>query len=122
LPEGDCLYTIEPAGGTLVVIGEPVAVPHLDIKPGSCPNPINVHLGSSAGADSMFPARVPMSILGNAFDATQCDLDTIRLSRVDGNINLSASTMVAPVQLTFADTGTPFHGTLCNCHALGGDG
>jgi hypothetical protein len=122
LPEEDCLYAIEPAGGTLVIIRELFRVPHLDIKPGSCPNPVNVSNGGSEtdDGDGAWLARVPISILGNGFDVTQTDVTTVTLSRFEPL--MSGSGLVRPVQATFADTGTPFLGSVCDCHTLQGDG
>ena len=58
----------------------------LDIKPGSCPNPINTH---SKGV-------LPVAILGTEnFDVTQIDVSTIRL--------VGAS----PIRDNIEDVGTP---------------
>lgn len=81
----------------------------MDIKPGSCPNPIKVGSGGV----------IPVSLLGSEdFDPTEVDLSTLALQRADG---LGGS--VAPTwQTSIADTGTPYDGELCDCHDLGGDG
>lgn len=86
----------------------------LDIKPGSCPNPVNPR-GKGV---------VPMSIVGSeSFDVTQIDSDTLRLRRAD-----SVGGIVTPLSgppgpgITTADVATPFTGDLCDCHELGGDG
>lgn len=78
----------------------------LDIKPGSCPNPINVK------SKGVFPA----AILGSSeFDVTTIDPETIILTRdgFDG---------VRPIRYNYEDVGTPFQGVLCNCTDLDGDG
>ena len=47
----------------------------LDIKPGACPNPLNVR---SRGV-------VPMAVLGSeSFDVTEIDVDSLALTRTDG--------------------------------------
>jgi hypothetical protein len=78
----------------------------LDIKPGSCPNPIN------AKSQGVFP----VAILGSSeFDVTTIDPDTIILAR-DGFDS------VQPIRYNYEDVGTPFQGVLCNCTDLDGDG
>jgi hypothetical protein len=76
------------------------AVPELtprvgfDIKPGSCPNPINV---KSKGA-------LPAAIMGTAaLDVTQLDPETLRL-RLKG----TEGPLVAPLRWALADVGEPF--------------
>jgi hypothetical protein len=92
-----------------------VAAAHLDIKPGSCPNPLDVdHQDSSDYFDSV----VPMSLLGNKFSVGEVNLGTVQLTRPGFDSGVS----VFPIQITFSDTGTPFEGQPCGCHALGGDG
>jgi hypothetical protein len=84
----------------------PVAVA-VDIKPGSCPNPLNLN---SAG-------DLPVAILGSAdLDAGTVDPASIRLAGV------------APLRSDYEDVGTPFDPYLgredCeyDCHELEGDG
>ena len=84
--------------------GQPVFV---DIKPGSCPNPLNL---KTKGV-------LPVAILGTEdFDVTTIDSETIRLSKegVEGE--------VAPLRWSHEDVATPFEGELCDCHDLNGDG
>jgi hypothetical protein len=79
----------------------------IDIKPGSCPNPLNV---KSKGV-------LPVAVLGSAdFDVSTIDPATVRLSRegVEGEVPL--------LRWSYEDVGTPFEGELCGCHALNGDG
>jgi hypothetical protein len=106
---------IDPNSGTQTVVTEIDHKPHLDIKPGSCPNPVNVMNGAA-----MALAVVPMGLLGNAFDVTQVDIGTIRLSPVQ----LTAGTTVelSPVLISYADIGSPFDSEQCQCAALGPDG
>jgi hypothetical protein len=85
----------------------PESVP-VDIKPGSCPNPLNV---KSKGV-------LPVAILGTEdFDVTSIDPESVQLI-VD----------VAPIRSSLADVGTPFEVFLgkedCyeDCSEKGGDG
>ena len=92
----------------------PVVRASLDMKPGSCPNSVN------AGSQGVIPA----AILGTAtFDVTTIDRATLRLARSDGT-----GGWVAPLNgppgpgMPYDDVGTPFAGTLCDCHMVYGDG
>lgn len=86
----------------------------LDIKPGSCPNPVNVR---SRGV-------VPMAVVGTeSFDVTAIDTDSLILGRADGVGG--AVTPIAKRSLwigTIEDVATPFAGDPCDCHDLAGDG
>lgn len=78
----------------------------IDIKPGSCPNPLNT---KSKGV-------LPVAVLGTAdFDVTTIDPATIRLTR-DGDDGVS------PLRWSYEDVATPSEGELCECHDLNGDG
>lgn len=86
--------------------GLPVVVP-VDIRPGSCPNPLNC---KSKG-------NLPVAILGTEmFDVTQIDPATIRLAGV------------APLRWDYADVATPhepFSGKqdcAVDCTSMGPDG
>lgn len=84
----------------------PVIVP-LDIKPGSCPNPLNL---KSKGV-------LPVAVLGTLdLDVTTIDPLTILLSRE------GIEEGVAPIRSNYEDVATPFEGELCDCHDLNGDG
>lgn len=90
---------------------EPEFIPALavsvDIKPGSCRNPLNPR---SRGV-------LPVAVLGaEDFDVETIDPETISLMRegVDGG--------VAPIRWSYEDVATPFEGELCDCHDLNGDG
>ena len=86
-------------GGMALAVQIPVDV---DIKPASCPNPLNV---GSKGV-------LPVTILGSeGFDVTTVDPASIRLEGV-----------VAPLRWDWEDVATPFEGELCDCHDLGSDG
>ncbi|MCK4512226.1 hypothetical protein KAW64_10835 [bacterium] len=76
----------------------------LDIKPTSCPNPLNV---KSRGV-------LPTAILGTEdFDVTQIDPGSIMLAGV-----------VPPLRWSWSDVATPIgpDPELCECNELGGDG
>ncbi len=88
--------------------------PALDIKPGSCPNPVNAR---SRGV-------VPIAVVGGElFDVTDIDVDSLVLTRANG-----IGGAVAPIGrrngriASLEDVATPFDGGLCGCHAFGGDG
>jgi hypothetical protein len=113
-PINDCASTGDPCGPGFVCNEEtdtcdPVSgiTVSVDIKPGSCPNPLNV---KSRGV-------LPVAILGTmSFDIMTVDPASIRLSRegISGD--------VAPIRWSYEDAGTPFTGELCDCHELKGDG
>jgi hypothetical protein len=87
---------------------------NLDIKPGSCPNPLNVR---SRGV-------LPVGLLGtDTFDATLVDIASLEISRADG-VGGSVGPIEGPPgpHTVLADVGTPFGGELCDCHELEGDG
>jgi hypothetical protein len=74
---------------TLERVAPPRVVP-VDIKPQSCPNPIN----------TKDKGRLPVAILGSeTFDVTQIDPTTIRLEHLAG---------VSPVTWALEDTATPY--------------
>ena len=74
--------------------GLPEILASLDIKPGSCPNPLNV---KSKGV-------LPAAIMGTEnLDVTQVDPDTLRL-RLKG----TEEPLVAPLRWAYADVGEPF--------------
>jgi len=89
-------------------INKPIKV-NIDIKPGSCPNPIGF-------ADNK--GVVSFAIMGTTdFDITQIDPASIRITRegVDAE--------VAPIRLSYEDVATPYtDDEACQCHELIGDG
>jgi hypothetical protein len=88
--------------------------PTLDIKPGSCPNPLNRR---SMG-------KLPVAIIGTtSFDVAMIDIGSLHLSRADG-IGGSVAPLEGPrgPYTTIEDVGTPFCGEVCDCHELEGDG
>jgi hypothetical protein len=73
----------------------------IDIKPHSCPNPLNV---KSKGV-------LPVAVLGTEdFDVYEIDVASIELEGV------------RPIRSDYEDVATPFDGELCDCHELGADG
>ena len=86
----------------------PVISVDIDVKPGSCPNPLNL---KSKGV-------LPVAVLGTAeFDVTTIDPGTIQLNR-----SCEGCVGVAPIRWSYEDVATPFVGELCDCHDLNGDG
>jgi hypothetical protein len=87
---------------------------HLDIKPGSCPNPVNPR---SRGV-------VPIAIVGSeSFDVTNVDIESLILARADG-VGGSVAPLAGPhgPRAHIEDVATPFDGEECDCHELGSDG
>jgi hypothetical protein len=81
---------------------------YMDIKPGSCPNPLNHR---SKGV-------LPVAILGTEdFDVMTVDPATILLTR-----NGYEEMGVSPLRWEWEDVATPFDGELCDCHDMNGDG
>jgi len=73
----------------------------LDVKPGSCPNPLNV---KNKGV-------LPVAVVGTPeFDITTIDLASVRLAGV------------APIRSSFEDVATPADGGECECTTAGPDG
>jgi hypothetical protein len=89
-----------------ISLGEALPV-YLDVKPGSCPNPLNV---KGKGV-------LPVAVLGTEdFDVTQIDPSSVTLG-VDNSDHL-----VSPLRWSLEDVATPFEGDFCDCHDLNGDG
>ncbi len=86
----------------------------LDIKPGSCPNPLNPR---SRG-------KLPVALVGSGlFDVSQIDTNSVFLSRADG-VGGSAAPLMGPPGpgISVEDVATPFQGEPCACHGSEGDG
>jgi hypothetical protein len=78
---------------------------HVDIKPGSWPNPLNL---KDKGV-------LPVAVCGTEdFDVATIDPETIRLT-LDG-------VGVAPLRWSYEDVATPYTGEPCSGHDLDGDG
>jgi hypothetical protein len=116
---------VEPDPGNPGLLGPPVVdmgayefqgriTAHLDIKPGSCPNPVNVR---AHGA-------LPMAIVGTeSFDVSLVDVESLELIRADGVGGVVAPTAKRfRIRATIEDVATPFDGPLCDCHDAEGDG
>jgi len=86
----------------------------LDIKPGSCPSPVNRR---SQGV-------VPVAIAGSdTFDVGEVDADTLTIARVDGVGSLARPIVRGRGKVAFIDdVATPFFGDSCECHELNSDG
>jgi hypothetical protein len=83
------------------ICGEAPIPVYVDIKPGSCPNPLN---SKSKGV-------LPVAICGTPdFNVMDIDPETILLAGVP------------PIRYAYEDVATPFMGDLCDCHDLNGDG
>jgi len=100
-------------GGIALYLPEPLEAT-LDIRPGSCPNPLNVRSRGS----------VKMAVLGDvAFDVTEIDVDSLALTRADG-----VGESVYPVTkrggrtAVVADRSTALSGSPCSCQEGGVDG
>lgn len=110
----DFVVRLNADSGEVSISTMPEETAHMDIKPGSCPNPLPIRGGGAA-------ATFPTGILGNAFNVTDVDLGSIRLQR--GNpVGFLTEEQVVPAHITLVDVGTPFVGGPCECAALGPDG
>ena len=79
----------------------------IDIKPGSCPNPVNI---KDNGVQTV-------AVLGtDGFDVYTINPETALLGRegIPGEVN--------PSWWAYEDVATPFEGEQCGCHELKGDG
>lgn len=87
---------------TLIIVPKPATVVAVDIKPGGCPNPLNV---KSSGV-------LPVAILGtDDYDITTIDPTSIRLTGVE------------PIRSSYEDVATPVSDSNdCNCTEEGPDG
>jgi hypothetical protein len=129
LPDVDCTFEIDGDTGELSYKINNAAVPHLDIKPGQCPNRFKVKREGGAPDSNpdtnMVAQQLGTSVLGNGFDVTQVDLGSLQLTRAHGNFapgeTLTAVNLL-PTSIELSDKGTPFIGPVCECHTLGGDG
>jgi hypothetical protein len=110
----DACPDVDAAGNDANHDGCPDAAAALDIRPGACPNVLNIQ---SHGV-------LPVALLGTAsFDVSQVDLATIRLTRADGVGGQVAPSFGPPgPSPQFADVGTPYGGVPCGCHRMGSDG
>jgi hypothetical protein len=109
----DNSYMYDDLASAKITINGP-APAAVDIKPGSCPNPINV---KSRGV-------IPMAILGGpGFDVRAINASTIVLGVLDESQNLKT---VQPIRIAIEDVGTPYNPLLpkddrLDCNQLYGD-
>jgi hypothetical protein len=85
----------------------------MDIKPGSCPNPLNVKLFDKQSNSIQVKGGVlPVAILGREkFDVTTIDVSSVLLKGV------------APLRWNYDDVATPYDGDeWCGCTTEGPDG
>ncbi len=80
---------------------------HVDIKPGSWPNPLRLR------EQGVFPVAVCGT---EEFDVTTIDPTTIRLTLEAGGVGVS------PLRWSYDDAATPYTGEPCSGHNLTGDG
>ncbi|MFO7966353.1 MAG: thrombospondin type 3 repeat-containing protein [Archaeoglobaceae archaeon] len=79
---------------------------NVDVKPGSCPNPLNLKKKGD----------IPVAITGNQnFNVTSINVSTIQLTR-DG-----IDEGVVPIRYSYEDEATPYPGELCGCNNLTSD-
>jgi hypothetical protein len=86
---------------------------YVDIKPGSCPNPLRLpkRVKDAQG-------KLPLAILGTGdLDIMTIDPATIKITR-----ECEGCEPVEPLRWAYEDVATPFEGELCDCHELGPDG
>ncbi len=112
--DGDYPYSMT-ASWALLSLERTVAIPfievYVDIKPGSCPNPINL------GSKGVIPVAICTSA-DDFFDASTIDPSTIILTR-EGYEDVG----VSPIRWSYEDIATPYMGDdECGCHDLNGDG
>lgn len=81
----------------------------VDIKPGACPNPLNVR---SQGV-------LPVAIFGSdVIDLETIDSATIWITRE----GVEGAALVPPIRYSYDDVGTPYAGDPCICDDLDEDG
>ncbi len=86
----------------------------LDIKPGSCPNPLNVNVFEFIESDNQNKGGVlPVAILGSEeFDVRDVDLATVRLDGVEPEAK----------GWGYEDVSSPAGGDQCDCEGTAPDG
>lgn len=89
------------------VRGDPAPI-DLDIKPGSCPNPVNVK------SQGVLPVAIAAAM---GFDVQDIDPMTLQLRRADG-----FGSFATPTRWGLRDVATPWGDTLCSCAPYGPDG
>jgi hypothetical protein len=93
-----------------VVLTAPLTTVGLDIRPGSCPNPLNIRQASSS-AKMLKGGVLPVAILGSStLDVASIDVASLRLEGI------------APLRHGYEDVATPAGPEACDCTTLGADG
>jgi len=86
----------------------------LDIKPGSCPNPLNVRAGTNSrgNAKEKKGGVLPVAVLGTAtFDVSRINVSTVHLEGIE------------PLRYDYKDVAAPVvNGEACECSTAGPDG
>ncbi|UCF05838.1 MAG: hypothetical protein JSV33_02025 [bacterium] len=98
-----------------VIVNPFIHTVHLDIKPRSCPNPLNAALFDNEmpnNPKSMKDGVLPVAILGtDDFDVHDIDISTIELEGA------------TPLRHSYEDVATPvLNGEECECTTVGPDG
>jgi len=105
---GDYWNSITDADNVVVTL--PVIPVSLDIKPGSCPNPLNV-LDRPEAAKVKKGGILPVAILGKGdFNVEDIDISSLMLEGI------------APIRHAYEDVASPAVSEECQCVALGADG
>jgi hypothetical protein len=104
----DFICWIDPHTGNTTIEADFQDTPHFDIKPGECPNNLEIEEVSV----------LRTGVLGNAFDVTQVDLGSLGLF---SDLLVGEDRQVDPIATSYGDPGTPFDAELCDCHAVAGD-
>lgn len=124
--DGGNLYRVSTVDGSATLVGPTgfgnvtgltfvntsLVIADLDVKPTSCPNPINVHLTGDL-SPRVKGDVLSVAVLGTAdFDVDELDVSTVRLQGV-----------VAPLRFDLEDVSAPVvEGALCECTTEGPDG
>ena len=107
---GSYVYVADRISGLIIVPAQCGAVAaHLDIKPGSCPNPLNVTVPKGGKANG---GVLPVAVLGSdAFDVRDIDVSSIALEGV------------SPLRHNYEDAAAPPESADdCACSDAGPDG
>jgi hypothetical protein len=112
-----CLKVTDSFGEYDIACTTVKVVPHIpvsiDIKPGSCPNPLEL---KDRGI-------TPVAVLGaEQLDVLTIDPGTVGLSRQGVDDKNGYPIVVKALRSSYEDVATPFEGELCDCHTLGADG
>jgi hypothetical protein len=107
---GDDVYVSDDANGLYILEHvEQRLTAHLDIKPGACPNPLNINVPNGENANG---GVLPVAILGtDGFDVRDIDVSSLELAGA------------APLRHSYKDVaGPPGGDNDCVCSEVGADG